>query len=393
MIKNIRIDNCYSFRDPVLINLDGNKVTCLFGGNGSGKTNLLWILHSITKWVDSTQRTTKFVFPPEFRLSSRRKKYSRMGIDFILGEDEFSYTVVFTKDGACEEELRYNNKLVINESLDSDLGILSDIEKERINTYDLRNKSIIGLLAFDEIVVGNTDIRLQVKLAYEFFTKKIIFLNTSDLATCAEILHKNLIVKNEVLRFLTHINAGITDIITAESEFEQNELADMIMNRDFENNYVRIINGSRILANFQKYRIADIYYGSKKLSYNLISDGLQSLIKILIIIFSNEDHILICDEIEKNIHEFVTSILVRYMKQNCYQSILTTHLVDIMTFEHFSKKEIFLLHIDSDHKTNVRRLSSFSNLRQDDRNSFRNLYRNGKLEGYPVIEGIYDKKK
>ena len=120
MIEKIFVDNCLSFKNPTVLSIGESNISCFFGGNGSGKTNLIFLLRFLREWLSVKSNKldrSDFQFLPRFRLSSSRKLKSTIGIILLIDNERFDYNIEFTENGATSEVLLVDDTYVIDNKL------------------------------------------------------------------------------------------------------------------------------------------------------------------------------------------------------------------------------------------------------------------------------------
>jgi AAA15 family ATPase/GTPase len=397
MIEKIFIENCLSFKYPTVVSIGDSNVSCFFGGNGSGKTNFLYLLRFLRDWIgvkSTSLDRSSFQFLPRFKLSTRKLK-SKVAFVFVINNERYLYKIEFANGSSIIETLSVDDRVVINNNLVSEVGVLSEVEIQRLNTYNYKYNSIVGVISSEGMMIDSENIKVKCKTFFDFLKNNIIDFDEINRSDVAELLYENNELKRKVINLLRHIGTGITDIKIDKNKIDSDKAFDVLIPKLLDRNFISSSESLELfpaLFNFikDKYRFESITINKKELDFTLLSKGLQRIIMIFAIVFKYSDRILIFDEIEDDLHEKLTTLFVKYVRKHCYQTILTTHLIDIMTFEVLSKKEVFLMYIDENFSTKITRLTQYPGLRQDDRNSFRNLYRNGKLAGYPSYSVDYD---
>jgi predicted ATPase len=211
-ITRIKASNFYGIKDPIEISFtEGGKrekigyvnfgdervslISGFYGANASGKSTVLNVIDTITRIMVSKQQ--EFVLAPngiqeEVIISSPNYTIAmqgnpiEMGMDFILGKDEYTYKVSIIEDGKeiSEEVLikndkkifsRENHKISFEATLAKKLGVLvENITAPRKSSFlsvVLDDSSDVSVFANLKESLGISDLN-QIKTNFCFITDK-----------------------------------------------------------------------------------------------------------------------------------------------------------------------------------------------------------------------------
>lgn len=387
-IISITVANILSFDEEQTIEFDGNLSNAFVGGNGVGKTNVLCLFLALKEFFMNKEGNRRTILPS----FDAKKQVSKLVINFTIHHVAYSYEIQFTSENSELLFERLSKKeqgemiLILDNTLDSDIGQFTEIEKERILTYPFREIGIYALITSREVVISDELLLYELDKVNEFFAKFVFFgfRRTNDF-TYEEILYHNSDVKKKVIDFMNKTGCGIEDILIEEEKVNLTSLDKD--NKELSNlmNALReITKVNTPLSEITRFT----FKGLKRQDLNtVISTGNESLgvlrlIEMMTWIYNFDECFLFIDEIEHMFHERLLLSIVNEVKKSGTQVFFTSHLLETLSV--LEKKELYSVYKNKC-KTKVVRASKIPNLR-DDRHSLKNQYRAGKIPGYPMYE-------
>ena len=294
--------------------IDVVKSSFIFGGNASGKTNVIRALQLLRQIVvDGT--------PSELELLPR--------FTFANESGDTNFKIHFTKNGNLYYyELNYDWDAIINECLTMNGVVIFKRTADEITMPPLI-KDLKESLRVNQplLFFAQTNNVPEAKEAYEWFAQDIInpslisnnsynqYLQNQQLF---KPLHTNLELKEKVLYFLRAADFNIRDIITQEIEIPTIE--------DDKKSEVRLI------INFE-------HEGPDRsrfvINYNVESIGTQIFLLLIMNILENQHNskLFLIDEFDRSLHPKLVNILLRIFNEwnrTGTQLIATTHDMDIL---------------------------------------------------------------
>ncbi len=388
-ILSITVANILSFDEEQTIKFEGSLSNAFVGGNGVGKTNVLCLFMYIKECFLNTDKQKRRI------LSSfdGKNQVSKLSIDFMIDQIEYRYEIQFLSEKSefllerLSKKEDKNNILILDNTLDTDIGSFTSIEKERVMTYPFKEIGIYTLINAKEIVVSDESIINELEKVKKFFEKFVFFgFNDVDNSfTYEEILYKNREVKDKVIKFMNLTGYGIEDIIIDERRID----LESIESKSGE--LSKLIDALRELTAINKFPVEITKYefvGLRRTELNTIispgneSFGIKRLMEMMTWIYNFDDCFLFIDEIEHRFHERLLFSIIHEIKKSGTQVFFTSHLLE--TLSALEKKELYSVYKNKC-KTQVLKASDIPNLRND-RHSLKNQYRVGKIPGYPIYE-------
>ena len=294
--------------------IDVVKSSFIFGGNASGKTNVIRAFQLLRQIVVDGTPSNLVTLP----------------IDTFANESgDTNFKIHFTKNGNLYYyELNYDWDAIINECLTMNGNVIFKRTVDEITMPPLI-KDLKESLRVNQplLFFAQTNNVPEAKEAYEWFAQDIInpslisnnsynqYLQSLQLF---KPLHTNLELKENVLYFLRAADFNIRDIITQEIEMPTLE-AD-------KKSEVRLI------INFEHEGPDGSHF---VINYNVESIGTQIFLLLIMTILENQNNskLFLIDEFDRSLHPKLVNILLRIFNEwnrTGTQLIATTHDTDIL---------------------------------------------------------------
>ena len=291
--------------------VDAVKSAFIFGGNASGKTNLLRALMLLRIVV--LHGTPSEIDPLPIDTYAHGNDNTYFNIRFIKNNKQFTYTI------------EYNEDFVVEESLVVDDNILFSRDTEHIHMPE----SIVSLessLRRNQplLYFAQSNNVLLAKEAYEWFALDILSpsLPTSsmDSRKALRALHDNPQLKDDVLYFLRAADFNIRDIKTELIQIPNEQNIDtsksvLLVKCEHEG-----INGDTF-----------------SIEYEAESIGTRIFLMLALAILQRDYHgkLFLIDEFDRSLHPKLVTILLKIFNEwNTTESqlIATTHDNDILDY-------------------------------------------------------------
>lgn len=291
--------------------VDAVKSAFIFGGNASGKTNLLRALMLLRIVV--LHGTLSEIDPLPIDTYAHGNDNTYFNIRFIKNDKQFTYTI------------EYNEDFVVEESLVVDGNILFSRDTEHVHMPE----SIVSLessLRRNQplLYFAQSNNVLLAKEAYEWFALDILSpsLPTSsmDSRKALRALHDNPQLKDDVLYFLRAADFNIRDIKTELVQIPNEQNIDtsksvLLVKCEHEG-----INGDTF-----------------SIEYEAESIGTRIFLMLALAILQRDNHgkLFLIDEFDRLLHPKLVTILLKIFNEwNTTESqlIATTHDNDILDY-------------------------------------------------------------
>ncbi len=404
MIKALSFGNYKSFQDKQVVVFDAaNSTYVVYGKNSSGKSNLFNVFQYIRQLTCTSAleleelRVHKNIFSNTLT--------SHIQIIFELEGKEYSYELEISYDeGVVFEELTAEENVLFtlkNNKVTSQY--FTQPLLDRISTYDSHLTTVLGIL-FDKN--NNVSLEEMVKV-YDFTIIRNFFRFTFQAngqfrsryvvdSTFCETYFK------KILEEVKAIDVGIDDIQVSFNDANMVDLqkvATTTSQKGIQTSPVEAdgkINVNKLLTRYAELlryhtleRLSiDVLHGNKQLRYEFESKGTQLYIDYISTFFyeyQRGSRVFIFDELDASLSSALVMRLIQFFNKNFKdaQLIFTTHNTNLLHNNkelHLTKKNYFIVD-KKEYFSETYRLSSFQNLRDDNRNNFEKMYLSGRFGG------------
>ena len=291
--------------------VDAVKSAFIFGGNASGKTNLLRALMLLRIVV--LHGTLSEIDPLPIDTYAHGNDNTYFNIRFIKNDKQFTYTIEYNEDFVVEESLVVDGKILFSRDTEhvhmpeSIVSLESSLRRNQPLLYFAQSNNV-----------------LLAKEAYEWFALDILSpsLPTSsmDSRNALRALHDNPQLKDDVLYFLRAADFNIRDIKTELIQIP-NEL-----NIDTSKSVLLV-----------KCEHEGINGDTFSIEYEAESIGTRIFLMLALAILQRDNHgkLFLIDEFDRSLHPKLVTILLKIFNEwNTTESqlIATTHDNDILDY-------------------------------------------------------------
>lgn len=391
-------------------------VVAIYGGNGSGKTNLLNALRFLVeKILSSAFGTTEKAKVPKFKLAPDCKKMgSTFDIDFVANEQHYHYGFTI-KNSVIAEEWLY--KISYGTRKSTTTLFYRDIEDEEVFTFGKslkgNNKNIAsvtddGTLFLSMAAKSKHPI---IKEIYDYFDDFYKFRFEVELfeRTIGQSIYSNK-VESEISQFLSLVDVGAVCLEVEQEEFDEKQITILKTIGGMMSDVYRTLGRdeekfteeefAEHLESETDYKIVlsrlNINGEAVKFSFDQESLGTRALVSFLAYAFKvlKNGGIFIVDEVESSLHTLLTLRLVELFSNQetnpkGAQLLFTTHETQLMNFKGVRRDQIWLTEKCSQGSTKVASLQEFS---IDKRTNWRKGYIEGRFGAIPIL-GFIDNFK
>ena len=291
--------------------VDAVKSAFIFGGNASGKTNLLRALMLLRIVV--LHGTLSEIDPLPIDTYAHGNDNTYFNIRFIKNDKQFTYTIEYNEDFVVEESLVVDGKILFSRDTEhvhmpeSIVSLESSLRRNQPLLYFAQSNNV-----------------LLAKEAYEWFALDILSpsLPTSsmDSRKALRALHDNPQLKDDVLYFLRAADFNIRDIKTELIQIPNEQNIDtsksvLLVKCEHEG-----INGDTF-----------------SIEYEAESIGTRIFLMLALAILQRDNHgkLFLIDEFDRSLHPKLVTILLKIFNEwNTTESqlIATTHDNDILDY-------------------------------------------------------------
>ena len=291
--------------------VDAVKSAFIFGGNASGKTNLLRALMLLRIVV--LHGTLSEIDPLPIDTYAHGNDNTYFNIRFIKNDKQFTYTIEYNEDFVVEESLVVDGKILFSRDTEhvhmpeSIVSLESSLRRNQPLLYFAQSNNV-----------------LLAKEAYEWFALDILSpsLPTSsmDSRKALRALHDNPQLKDDVLYFLRAADFNIRDIKTELIQIPNEQNIDtsksvLLVKCEHEG-----INGDTF-----------------SIEYEAESIGTRIFLMLALAILQRDNHgkLFLIDEFDRSLHPKLVTILLKIFNEwNTAESqlIATTHDNDILDY-------------------------------------------------------------
>lgn len=291
--------------------VDAVKSAFIFGGNASGKTNLLRALMLLRIVV--LHGTLSEIDPLPIDTYAHGNDNTYFNIRFIKNDKQFTYTIAYNEDFVVEESLVVDGKILFSRDTEhvhmpeSIVSLESSLRRNQPLLYFAQSNNV-----------------LLAKEAYEWFALDILSpsLPTSsmDSRKALRALHDNPQLKDDVLYFLRAADFNIRDIKTELIQIPNEQNIDtsksvLLVKCEHEG-----INGDTF-----------------SIEYEAESIGTRIFLMLALAILQRDNHgkLFLIDEFDQSLHPKLVTILLKIFNEwNTTESqlIATTHDNDILDY-------------------------------------------------------------
>lgn len=384
------------------------KISCIYGSNASGKTNILKALDFFSQFMvnDSMNKGDEIGVVPFLLDDVSNKERSQFEMTFYLNREKYKLNLVLDNKVIYEEVLQvYSSvqptllyKRTYNAEKDATdivfggkVGLVKK-SREAIEGNTINNRTVIS--AFGK---SNVE-RSRLNLVYEFFSQRIapIMYPQSSLMgfTKRRITRdRDGRLKKFILHFLKASDFNISDIAIHEEEVNITpEMELMIKNTSgMPEKAIEEILKKGTLHSDEMFFVHHTSNGDKELYEELESRGTKRYMGLATILYDLLVHgvILPIDEIETSIHYELLSYFIKVFLVNSKrggQLIVSTHDINLLDEDYIRRDVIWFTDKNDGGETQLIRLST---LGLHKTLSVYNAYRQEKLVDLPFLDSIY----
>ena len=362
------------------------KSSVIYGANGSGKSNFIDAIAFVKNLVSNSinHQPGQGILQVPHKLEGYERK-SNYKIQFVVDGIRYAFGFSLRNMLVVEEYLYYfpNGRQTKVFERDGEEYSAGRNFRNRFNSC----KDVLKPNRLMLSCAANFSSVDEVTAAYRFFNDELVIYNSGNQENWMNYsLHQintNEKVKATVLKFLDALGTGIKDIYV---DIKKEDLDVSHLPPFLSDEFKKILLQEKIDAISAKV----LYEGFETDLISEESTGIKKLFGILcpfIDIIAN-GKVLVCDELESNLHE---SLLFGLVKQfvntrgsKPAQLIFTTHETGLLNLDSFRRDQIwFTENKSADRSTDLFSLTEIRNVRKDE--NFGKGYIAGKYGAIPML--------
>ena len=389
----------YDHTNEELLKSIGNervlRSAIIYGPNGSGKTNFLDALAFVKKMVsNSINNQPGDDVLQEPHLLSSADMPSKYEIQFIKKDIRYAYGFSIVKNEVDEEYLYIFPKGRLTKVFERKGLIIYPGDKYK-NKFGLSKEALKNNRLFLSCVANYTNDKL-IEEGFKFFSKDLGLYNPEHnnwMKYSIKQLEKNGKIKKIFMEFMDALGTGIKDV---KAKVEYLSMDNMDIPEGLKEFLQSAIDksdseSSTKLANPE----LKVIYDEFPIDIKYESTGIKKLFEVLCpmidILLSGK--ILICDELEKSLHESLLYKIVDIFHKNYIeefaQLIFTTHDTSLLDSDLFRRDQIWFTQLKKGRVTDLYSLAEIKNVRKTE--NLAKGYIQGKYGAIPLLNNNIEK--
>lgn len=399
MLNHIILKNFLSFNEPTQLDFSNLRKAMIVGPNASGKSNVLKGMGIIYHLVLDDNYFYKNGRYNEFKPNVYSNlETSELACSLTINGNTYeiyfkvklNHGIQILEEGIKKVDNSKKTTIYYSNTFDKTIiGNFSDVEKERLLTYNLSGTSLIATILTNQIMIADKKLMNSILEITTYFHENVVFGEYMDLGAPKKV-NDSPAIKKEIIDFVKECDICLDDIHVYNESSKIQEQFLLEIEIDYENKRISEEEYKALVKRvktIERFSFDTIEKNGRQLYYSTESQGTKNLIELLSLLFSKEDCIIFFDEIESSFHELLCiKILNLLNKQKRHQVIFTSHLIELMDNRWFNKSEIFVIHKNEFDSSNVIQLDQYKELRSDEKHSWKNWYRTHKISGYPKFK-------
>lgn len=406
MIIEIRLENFFSIKDEVVLNMQAAniqskrakalkdntfvcgkesllKTVAIYGANASGKSSIIKAVRACVRMIFESHNyneDTVFSFVP-FKFGGMGKP-SRFYVHFLLDEVEYEYSFEMTRTEILKEELLYypNGRkslvFVRDESKGPDKKDVYKFNSIR-RPMDVAANTSKKTLFISRASQMDRDIAKEV---YRFFNECFIlnFIGYNSFSV-EKLLNEN------KERFLDVLRIADSDIVDIRSRHELKSLTTAVFDPQNNNQLLSrddIQKAQLVLTTYHRNN-PDVPFDF----FTEESEGTKNLFNMMLTILDivRENKILLIDEIETSLHtKLVEFIIGMFHQSKSAQLIYTTHNTHLLDTRKMRKDQVYFVNKRKDGSSDLYSLFDYKDFREE--MDLEKAYLQGRFDAVPYID-------
>jgi len=431
MLLRFSVSNWMSFRDEVTLDMVATReeqhpdhlavvkeynlkllpVAVIYGGNASGKSNLVKALRFAEHFVTDPPKPGAAIPIKPFRLSKDSIDQPTHFRFCVHAEGAiFDYSFSLTSTRVVLEELRQVNKTsekLLFQRGDGAADPAEQFPEDSALRYALQGTQDNQLFLTNSVSQKLNDFRPL----YRWFAYALTMIDPGTrFGGLLDLIHEKSPRSVELAQRLRDLDSGINSLREEDAPVEETALRDFLEQiaktlregssmpvdsiSDEEGLYLQIEKGKPITRRVIPIHRMD---SGEEVAFRLgdESDGTRRLLDLLPAFLMLENSavppVFVIDELDRSLHSLLTrSLLQKFLSTRAASSgsqlIFTTHDTQLMTQDLFRRDEIWITERDSSGSSKLTAFSEFKDVRKD--KDIRKSYLQGRMGGIPKIRSF-----
>ena len=383
-----------AFEDNI-VNISGLKVlksAVIYGANGSGKSNVIdavaFVKNTVITSINNQPGHGIRQFPHKLGNVNGESSYQ---IQFIVNDTRFVFGFTLEKMIVKEEYLYYfpNGRQAKIFDREYDEFTIGSKFKGKFNACKDVLKSNRLLLS----CAANFTSVDEVLTAFNFFNNELVVYNSANQENWMNYslyqMNTNEEMKKKMISFMNGLGMGIKDI-DVKIEKKKIELSELppFLSDEFKSallqTSVDAISARIIYDKFETDLMIEESTGVRKL-FGLLCPFIDII---------QNGKVLVCDELESNLHESIVYEIVKYFTNSSHNSaaqiIFTTHETGLLNLDIFRRDQIWFTEMEkSERYTDLYSLAEIKSVRKEE--NFEKCYISGKYGAIPMLNMGFSK--
>lgn len=364
----------------------------IYGANGSGKSNFINALSFMRDLVSNSinHQPGQGIFQAPHKLCAKETP-SNYSIQFVKNDIRYAYGFSVKQNLIQEEYLYYFPKGRQVKIFERNGMEIKSGDRYNKGAFDVGISILKENRLFLSCVANYSNIE-EIEEAFLFFSKDMIVYNpviNNWTEYSIELLQNNDAVKNEFVNILQALGTGIKDIRVKLDKVKLTDLQQELQLPD----ELRMLFGSQEGNRIEAKVIYD------RFEVDLMTEesaGIRRLFQMIcpIIDILNHGRILICDELEGNLHEsLISQIILMFrscQKDGFAQLIFSTHDTSLLNKDLFRRDQVWFTQLNEERATDLYSLIEIKNVRKTE--NLERGYVSGKYGAIPMLNKDFFQK-
>lgn len=385
-------DTSFEYNVETINNLKTLKSAVIYGANGSGKSNVIdaisFVKNLVINSINHQPGQGIRQFPHKLNKVDSESSYQ---IQFISKGTRFVFGFILEKMLVKEEYLYYfpNGRQAKIFDREYDEFTIGTKFKGKFNACKDVLKSNRLLLS----CAANFTAVDEVLTAFNFFSNDLVVYNSNNQENWMNYslyqMNENSDIKNKMISFMNSLGMGIKniDVKIDQKKLELSELppflSDEFKKMLLQTN-VDAISAKIVYDKFETDLMTEESIGVRKL-FGLLCPFIDIILN---------GKVLVCDELESNLHESIVYEIVKFFTNSSHNSsaqiIFTTHETGLLNLDIFRRDQIWFTEMEkSERHTDLYSLVEIKSVRKEE--NFGKCYISGKYGAIPMLNSNFSK--
>lgn len=363
------------------------RTAVIYGANGSGKSNFISALSFMRALVSNSinYQPGQEIFQVPHKLCSS-KAPSEYDIQFVRNDTRYAYGFSVVQNAIQDEYLYYFPKGRQVKIFERSAMEIKPGNRYR-GSFDVSLHILKENRLFLSCAANYSNIK-EIEDAFLFFGKDIVvyhpeFNNWTEYSI--GLMQDNDMIKKDFIGILQALGTGVKDI---KIKLEKVKLQDMQQELQLPEALKALLSsqeGNRVEAK--------IVYDKFEVDLAEESNGVKRLFQMVCPMIDILTHgkILICDELESNLHESVISQIVQmfqhYQKDKFAQLVFSTHDTSLLDKALFRRDQVWFTQLNEERATDLYSLIEIRNVRKTE--NLEKGYVLGKYGAIPMLNKAF----